>query len=45
LSGEASREILKLVSQPSLDYHLVGQVFVGEFEIPVDATGTISFPH
>jgi LEA14-like dessication related protein len=45
LSGEASREILKLVSQPSLDYHLEGQVFMGEFEIPVDATGTISFPH
>lgn len=45
LSGEASREINRLVSQPSLNYHLVGQVFVGEFEIPVDATGTISFPH
>lgn len=45
LSGEASREILKLVSKPSLAYHLVGQVFVGDFEIPVDASGTISFPH
>jgi len=45
LSGEASREINRLVSQPSLNYHLVGQVFVGDFEIPVDATGTISFPH
>jgi hypothetical protein len=45
LSGEASREISRLVSKPSLNYHLVGQVFVGEFEIPVDATGTISFPH
>ena len=45
LSGEASREINRLVSQPSLNYHLVGQVFVGEFEIPVDASGTISFPH
>jgi hypothetical protein len=45
LSGEASREINRLVSKPSLNYHLVGKVFVGEFEIPVDATGTISFPH
>ena len=45
LSGAASREILRLVSKPSLAYHLVGQVFMGEFEIPVDATGTISFPH
>ena len=45
LSGEASREINRLVSQPSLNYHLEGQVFVGDFEIPVDATGTISFPH
>ena len=45
LSGEASREILRLVSKPSLAYHLEGKVFMGEFEIPVDATGTISFPH
>jgi LEA14-like dessication related protein len=45
LSGEASREIMKLVSKPSLGYHLEGQVFMGEFEIPVDATGTISFSH
>lgn len=44
LSGEASREILRLVSQPTLNYHLEGKVFMGEFEIPVDAAGTISFP-
>jgi hypothetical protein len=45
LSGEASREIQRLVSKPSLGYHLEGAVFMGDFEIPVDATGTISFPH
>ncbi len=45
LSGEASQEILRLVSKPTLAYHLVGQLFMDGFEIPVDATGTISFPH
>lgn len=45
LSGEQSKEIQELIKKPSLEYHLEGAVVVGGFVIPVDATGTISFPH
>lgn len=45
LSGSASREIHELVKKPAIEYHLEGKVVSGDFEIPVDATGTITFPH
>jgi LEA14-like dessication related protein len=45
MSGKASQEIMELVAKPSIDYHLEGMVFMGEFEIPVDGTGSINFPH
>lgn len=44
LSGEQSEQIQELIKKPSLEYHLEGAVHVGGFVIPVDATGTISFP-
>jgi hypothetical protein len=44
LSGKESKQIVDLIKKPSLEYHLEGLVLMGDFEIPVDAKGTISFP-
>jgi len=44
LSGEQSKQVQDLIRKPSLEYQLEGAVHVGDFVIPVNATGTISFP-
>ncbi|MBW1811116.1 MAG: LEA type 2 family protein [Deltaproteobacteria bacterium] len=44
LSGDENKEIRDLIKQPKISYHLEGEVFMGGFTVPVDDTGTVSFP-
>jgi len=45
LSGSDSSEIREMIKKPSINYHLEGKVILGDFEIPVDDKGQVSFPH
>jgi LEA14-like dessication related protein len=44
LSGDERKEILDLIKKPQIPYHLEGEVFMGGFTVPVDDSGTVSFP-
>ncbi len=45
LSGDEQREIVEMIKQPQIKYHLEGMVFLDGFELPIDDLGTVSFPH
>ncbi|HUU01350.1 MAG TPA: LEA type 2 family protein [Myxococcota bacterium] len=45
LSGDEQREIVEMIKQPQIKYHLKGMVFLDGFELPIDDKGTVSFSH
>ncbi|MBN2493954.1 MAG: LEA type 2 family protein [Deltaproteobacteria bacterium] len=43
-STVSDKEILQMLSKPNIEYRLEGAVHLSGFELPLDASGTISFP-
>lgn len=38
-----NKDIMEMLAQPQIEYTLTGTIFLGEFQLPLDAKGTISF--
>ncbi|MBW2703762.1 MAG: LEA type 2 family protein [Deltaproteobacteria bacterium] len=43
-SVQHDKEILEMLKKPAIEYKLEGTVQMGKFTLPMNATGTISFP-